>query len=92
MAHVALPLFLTFVRVALLEPNLISGAQCAAGLFFYLMHFVVGKELIQLTPERMKSFCYSIHICSLVFMRLGEIAGCGTAVENVALAILKDLQ
>lgn len=69
-AHVALPLFLTFVRVALLEPNLISGAQCAAGLFFYLMHCVVGKELIQLTPERMKSFCYSIHICSLVFMIL----------------------
>ena len=80
-AHVALPLFLNSVRVALLEPNLISGAHCAVGLFLYLVHWVVGKELIELTPQRMKSFCYSIHICCLVFMRLGDMNSGQTRAE-----------
>eukprot|EP00438_Fugacium_kawagutii_P017045 Skav204914 [mRNA] locus=scaffold1506:38662:40158:- [translate_table: standard] len=68
--HLVLPLFLHSLHKAFLTPTFLSALQVCVWLFCYLSHWVVGKEKIELTPGRIKAFCYSIHLFVLSIVML----------------------
>ena len=72
--HWVLPFLLYFLHAALQNPQLSSMCMSMMWFFLWILHWVINKEQIELTPGRMKIFCYSIHIFCLIFQILAATA------------------
>ena len=72
--HLVLPFLLYFLRAALQNPQLSSILMSMMWFFVWISHWVISKDQIELTPARMKGFCYSMHIFVLFFQILAATA------------------
>ena len=65
--HALLPVAFYFLRAAILMPDLATVGICGLLLFTYTHHLLIGNEIIQLTPTRMKMICYVVHVQGVFF-------------------------
>lgn len=65
--HALLPVAFYFLRASILMPDLATVGICGLLLFTYTHHLLIGNEIIQLTPTRMKMICYVVHIQGVFF-------------------------